>query len=221
MKRFALKLFLLLAALPLIVSCGGKGKVIPKKKMSKIYAEMFIADQLIISDYGARSMADTTLVYEPILKKYGCTSADYRASVEYYMNDADRFARILRHSSVIVEQKIKELKKEKEMEESLTKMRTEAMVFRPERIFNLTGINNPDVFSLDSVRVYVDSTGGEVYFDPQIGLDTVFKGPEMIVKDTVAAGDTSAMSHLRDSLENIASDNMQPEHLKRFRLIDR
>ena len=60
------------AVLLLIVSCSGdNGKVIPRSKLAEIYAEMFMTDQWIISTPGVRQIADTSLVYEPILEKYG------------------------------------------------------------------------------------------------------------------------------------------------------
>ena len=121
MKRICL--YVMLAVAFMLVSCSGRdGKVIPRSVMTKIYADMFIADQLINADRVARNMADTSFVYEPIFEKYGYTSDDYRASMAYYINDPDRFARILRESAVLIEKDIKELKKEKARLESLEKI---------------------------------------------------------------------------------------------------
>ena len=44
------------------------------------------------------------------IEKYGYDGEDYRASVEYYMNDPERFSRILRESSDILDARIEELK---------------------------------------------------------------------------------------------------------------
>ena len=78
-----------------LISCGGdKEKVIPRSKLAEIYAEMFITDQWLGANPSLRRSADTSLVYAPILEKYGYTSADYRKSVDMYMDDPERFSRI-------------------------------------------------------------------------------------------------------------------------------
>ena len=60
-------LYAALAAAVLLWSCSSEeGRVIPRDKLSRIYAEMFVADQRIGQDRKARSMADTSYVYEPM-----------------------------------------------------------------------------------------------------------------------------------------------------------
>ena len=103
-----------LASVLLLSSCGGKeDKVIPRGKLAEIYAEMLILDQWIVSNQGARRTADTTLVYEPILERYGYTSADYRKTVDVYMNDPERFSRILRTTVGIIDDKLSQLEEKK------------------------------------------------------------------------------------------------------------
>lgn len=180
----------------LLSSCGRKEKVIPRDKMAKIYAEMFIADQKINLDRDARKMADTSFVYEPIFEKYGYTVEDYRASMAHYIKDPDRYARILRNSASMIETEIKTLKKERERLEALEKLQDEVSEFIPERIFRLTGLGNPDIFAEDSLHFYVDSTGGELYFDVRDWMDTAFFGPVMKLHeaDTVSVSDTAAVA---------------------------
>ena len=132
-----------IAVLAAIILCScsrEEGKVIPKAKLARIYAEMFVADQKIGGDTKARSMADTSYVYEPIFEKYGYTSDDYRASMAHYIKDADRYAKILRETSIILEEEIAELKRQKAamapLEEALDAMERN----RPDRIFFMTGI---------------------------------------------------------------------------------
>ena len=67
-------------------------RVIDEEDMSKIYAEMLMTDQWINSTPDVRRIADTSLVYEPILRKYGYTSEDYRYSINYYLDHDDDFA---------------------------------------------------------------------------------------------------------------------------------
>ena len=83
--------------------------MIDEGDMAKIYAEMLITDQWINTVPSLRVVADTSLVYEPILKKYGYTSADYRTSVEYYLNDPDDFADIMRETIKILDKKLAKL----------------------------------------------------------------------------------------------------------------
>ena len=111
MKKVFLHIPAVLAALLLCFACSDdESKVIPRGKMAKIYAEMLVMDQWAVSDSRLRQKADTSLIYEPIFAKYGYDGEDYRASVEYYMNDPERFSRILRESADILDARIEELK---------------------------------------------------------------------------------------------------------------
>ncbi len=103
-----------------LVSCRkDEARVISRGKLSQIYAEMLLTDQWITMTPGMRMIADTSLVYEPILEKYGYTSADYRKTVETYMDDPERYARILRSTSQILDERLRELKSVlKKMEEA-------------------------------------------------------------------------------------------------------
>lgn len=103
---------LVLFCLALTFSCSGGGKVIPKKKMVRIYADMFVADQWLNQNYKAERVADTSFVYEAIFEKYGYDSEDYRASVDYYIQDPDRFARILRQTVLELEDRMDEQRAE-------------------------------------------------------------------------------------------------------------
>ena len=85
--RFLISGVLLLCVLS---SCKREGRIIPRSRMTKIYVEMFVADQRIASSPEMRRTADTSWVYEPIFEKFGYNSDDYRASVAHYINDPDR-----------------------------------------------------------------------------------------------------------------------------------
>ena len=86
--------------------------MIPRKKMVSIYADMFVADQWLNQNYKAERVADTSFVYEAIFEKYGYDSEDYRASVDYYIQDPDRFARILRQTVLELEDRMDEQRAE-------------------------------------------------------------------------------------------------------------
>ena len=110
---------LMLIVTVLSVSCCKRheGEVIPRNELAKIYAEMFITDQWVLETPGVRQIADTSLVYAPILEKYGYTTEDYLVTIDRYMDDPDRFSRIFRTTGEILEKRLKELKKEKEIQE--------------------------------------------------------------------------------------------------------
>ena len=85
--------------------------MIPRAKMADIYVEMFMTDQWITSTPRMKSIADTSLVYEPILEKYGYDKMDYMHSVDYYMHDPERFSRILRVCVDKLDKRIRTLRK--------------------------------------------------------------------------------------------------------------
>ncbi len=107
-----------LIAAVLFTSCSKhEVEVIPRSKMADIYMEMFMTDQWISSTPSMRVVADTSLVYEPILAKYGYDKLDYIYSVDYYMNDPERFARILRSCVDKLDKRIRHLNKLKRQQE--------------------------------------------------------------------------------------------------------
>ena len=101
--RLIRHIMLMTAVFLLAVSCGRKeDKVIPRSKLAESNAEMMLVDQSIMNNPGNRHIADTSLVYEPVLERYGYTSADYRKSVDVYMNYPEGFSRILRTTEEIL-----------------------------------------------------------------------------------------------------------------------
>ncbi|MBQ6045426.1 MAG: DUF4296 domain-containing protein [Bacteroidales bacterium] len=98
-----------------LCSCSREGRVIPRNRMARIYAEMFLADSWVNqSSQEIRERADTTALYRPIIEKYGYTLEDYWASIAYYLQDPDRFSRILRKASDILGAEVSALEKARE-----------------------------------------------------------------------------------------------------------
>lgn len=122
MKRLSAYLLAFIAALSLLQGCLGRGRVIPKDAMSRIYAEMFVADQWLRDHPDSRKTADTTLFYDPILKKYGYNARDYDASIRYYSKHTDRYSKVLDKSSEILENEVKRLKDIKYKQELVRKL---------------------------------------------------------------------------------------------------
>ena len=103
-----LALLLALACLP---GCGRKDKIIPREKMVDIYADMFLADQWIRDQGSLTYQVDTMRFYEPLFRKYGYTTLDFRNSANYYLQDPRRFARILQRASSKLEDHAKYLER--------------------------------------------------------------------------------------------------------------
>lgn len=173
------------------VSCGRRGKVIPRNEMAEIYAEMFVLDQKISRESDIRRMADTLLVYEPVFRSHGYTSDDYRRSMEHYIKDPDRYVRILKRTVEILETRRKELRAEKARLESLSQSKAVTESFRPEKICFLSGLANRDLLVSDGLVFYIDSTGGSFDFDVQKGYDTLYVGPRIeIPAETAEVSDS-------------------------------
>ena len=189
------KYILPLIAVVVFASCSSKdeAEVIPRNTLADIYVEMFVIDQWISSSPGMRIIADTSLVYEPILEKFGYDKLDYVHSVDFYMNDPERFSRILRTSMDKLDKRIetlKKLKKQKELEEEVAK---KIERFRQDYSFDeyfpyLS--DEPYVHYYDSLTFEVDSV--HTYRLVAIETaDTLYDRLEMIVRsDSVFVCDT-------------------------------
>ena len=106
MRKSFRVILLAFVGLALLASCGRKGRVIPASKMAEIYAEIYVSDQWVVLNPKARRVIDTTRIYEPIFRKYGYTTADYRKSVDAYMENPDKYSRILKKASSIVRKSV-------------------------------------------------------------------------------------------------------------------
>lgn len=187
MKR-SLKYIILILALVLVLvpSCKKGGpRVIPRSKLAKIYAEMLVTDQWIISTPKVRTVADTSLVYDPILEKYGYTPEDYQRSIMYYLNDPERFSRILRSSAQLLEEEIVVMRKEqarilryKSLMQSLT---------IPELVLFQEQFPDKENYNWsDSLKVKWDSLSNRWMTVREPRVDTVYEGVRLIVPaDTV------------------------------------
>ena len=206
MKRVLHKILILLAAAVLLASScvRDKARVIPRSKMSKIYAEMLVMDQWVQNKPGLRTIADTSLVYEPILEKYGYDSDDYQHTVAYYMADPERFSRILRTTVSILDKDLKALRKkqaeitlQEKLKKEIEKFEITKFQFYNEFVTE-DGLRNPS----DSIDVVWDTTYNSYKFRRIPRIDTIYEGPRMIVTDTLAVKDTLALA---DSLAVVDS----------------
>ena len=109
MRKYLHILALLVAVLA--VSCRGP-RVIPRSKMVDIYCDMLLADQQIRENNVLRNRADTMLVYEAVFNRYGYDTDDYLNSVNHYLADPERFARIMEDVSEKLEAEARSLETE-------------------------------------------------------------------------------------------------------------
>ena len=181
-----------------LCSCGGEGKVIPRNKMARIYAEMFLADAwLMEAKPEARFKTDTTAFYEPIFEEYGYTIEDYWTSVSHYLLDPDRFSRIVKKSNAILAAELKTLEKLKEEEASRVVTRKGSLT---ENVFGLYGIDFKEAVVTDRLNIQLDSNGR--YVPIRIVEDTMYFGPRMIIA-------ADSLDVVKDTLEVAADTSLQ------------
>lgn len=186
MKGFSHIVLALAVVAALAASC--RPRVIPRGKLSDIYVEMFLTDQWLRENPDVNRTADTLLVYQPIFERHGYTTDDYLRSQAYYLQDPDRYAKILRGVSRKLDKELKVIKKQIEREEYLA------------------GLHLGRVSVADSLlspwrkayagrpRVLVDSLFRLRLTD--FSSDTVFDGPRMIVWSDTLLRDTLAVDSL-------------------------
>ena len=194
MKR-SLKYIVLILALVLVLvpSCRkDSAKVIPRSKLAKIYAEMLVTDQWIISTPKIRNIADTSLVYDPILEKYGYTPEDYQQSVMYYLNDPERFSRILRTSGELLDKELKVMRKEQAKRLRIKALMSSLTI--PKLVLFQEEFPDKENYNWsDSLKVRWDSLGNMWVTVREPRIDTVYEGVRLVVPvDTVeiAVADT-------------------------------
>ncbi|MDO5443124.1 MAG: DUF4296 domain-containing protein [Bacteroidia bacterium] len=181
MKRAVLHIVCAVVLALSFSSCNKKGDIIPRATMSKIYAELFVADSwLSMASADDKYSADTTAFYEPVFKKFGYTTADYLASVEYYLNDPERYSRILKKSRLMLRADIKAL------EDQVERERLEEQA-RNERRSRLNGASLPYLIYKDFVKesfytdhLLMERNENGVYIPAGSQEDKSFRGPRVI-----------------------------------------
>lgn len=202
MKRFPAYLIVLALAVGLsLASCGKKERVIPREKMAEIYAEMYVLDQWLDDNRSLRREADTSLVYAPVLDKYGYTYDDYLNSVDVYMKDPTRYSRILRRTSEILGSRLTELKAEKKAQEDALKESRRLDSLRNLIHLNVDSLMNSMVRTApsDSLVTAFDSLGFVDFRFVQTS-DTTYDGPAMVIRIDSLAVAADSLTVLTDTL---------------------
>lgn len=202
MKRFPAYLVVLALAVGLsLASCGKKERVIPREKMAEIYAEMYVLDQWLDENRSLRREADTSLVYAPVLDKYGYTYDDYLNSVNVYMKDPTRYSRILRRTSEILGSRLTELKVEKKAQEDALKESRRLDSLRNLIHLNVDSLMNTMVRTApsDSLVTAFDSLGFVDFRFVQTS-DTTYDGPAMVIRIDSLAVTSDSLTVFTDTL---------------------
>lgn len=218
-KNFRISTAVIAAMLVLFSCSGGKsGKVIPRGKMGKIYAEMFIADQWIMSRNDLGRQPDTSFIYHPIFEKYGFSADDYRASMEYYIQDPERYGRMIKKSSNILDRRLKALKAEKARQEFAAGNYIPPQERRIDRAIVIPRMLWPEAVSKDTLRYFADSIALRIPVDTLRFCDSLsFFYVEPV--DTVAAeaADSSKVESvvvLNDDKNNLSGSHVPVERPK-------
>lgn len=182
MRKHFLHMALAAAVIFILSSCGDKGKVISRSDMSKIYADIIIADSwLNVASPENKAMADTTAFYEPIFRKYGYTTEDYLTSVEYYLNDPGRFSRILDKTHQMLQSEINSMEAEKTRQKEIEVRELELREF-------FSGVKVPftdysklvrEAFYTDRLDIRLDSNG--VFLPAEIKEEVSYRGPRLVL----------------------------------------
>lgn len=175
-------------------ACSREARVIPVRKMERIYREMFLADQWLADNPDKKVTADTTWFYEPIFEKYGYTLKDYQKSVDYYLNDPKRYAEMMGRVSDGLRAELNVLNKKIALEDkarfeadSIANVRKSLRI----RDFHSAVEIFKGSFVMDSVCFLKDSAGA--YYLVPVVRDTMFLGPELVIRDTASVIADSAV----------------------------
>lgn len=200
-KRLRMVLSLMAAVLA-VVSCDRGGRVIPVRKMERIYREMLLADQWLAENPDRRDRADTTWFYEPIFEKYGFTTKDYQKSVGHYLNDPKRYAEMMSRVEKGLRKEMAAINDEMAREDRLQNEADSIVrVWKSVKAKPFTSFL--DVFEVDAMtdRIEFEKDSLDLYRPVPVVEDTVYHGPCLVIRDTtVRKTDGDSLS-----VKNVAS----------------
>ena len=170
-----------------LASCAHKARVIPVRKMEKIYREMFLADQWLIDNPSKRAKADTTWYYEPIFEKYGYDVRDYRKTVDHYLSDPKRFAEMMQR--VVDDMNAEEQAIHKGIElRNRQKSRADSIAAAMKAYAPDDFVWYGDIFYVNSMtdRIEIMKNSKGAYRPVPVIEDTIYHGPELLIRDSAA-----------------------------------
>lgn len=195
MKRGLLILALLMA---LTAACSRRAKLIPPAKMKAIYAEMLLLDQWIGRNWSDTRVADTSLVYGPLLKKHGYSEEDYRKSVAHYMKDPDSFSTMFEDIGKDFTAKAKVLEDKEKLKARLDSVKNVIM----SRPFPRPEINVGEIVHTYYGLFNVEKDTLGCYIIKRIEPDTSYQGPRLIIKEVLVQPADSSEKEKASEEEN-------------------
>lgn len=210
MRRISCYIAVMLTVCAMALSCGRKARVIPVDKMADICAEMFLADQWIVIG-GLATQSDTHFVYRPIFEKYGYTADDYRLSVQTYLQDPEKYAKVFTkvkdgfNERLVVINKRDSVKTKRDSALRADRLRWEKVPVPVLYKDILVG-----QFPSDTVCPGPDSLRYTINVPV---LDTMFFGPKIVLRnDGVAEGqtDTTGVEAVADTIQVLRENEAAP-----------
>ena len=198
MKRYTLIVLMALLLLLSFGSCSRKGRVIPEKKLADIYAEMFLADQWMNTNYAYKRAADTTLFYEPIFEKYGYNLEDFNESMRFYVKKPDKYAKILKTAALKLDAQAKRLKK---VEDYYNNRETISPYIA--KNFNLNTLMSEDTMMTLCVRDIYNSI-----FQKEVPVDTLAAEDSLLVKDSLVLVDKEVRDSVASNVLKVEKDSI-------------
>ena len=206
MKRLHSYICVVLALALLMASCSHKPKLIPRDKLVKIHMEMLLADQWLKIENSFRRMADTSVVYGPILEKYKYNVDDYRYTVHQYLDQPEEFSKMFDETTELLRVKLDSLNRRiraKEKADSTMRALLAMDIPKPELYSKFF----EKMYARDTISLVMDSM--HVYRLQEIIHDTMFDGPRLVIKeppvpDSLSAGVDSLLAGA-DSLKGLAA----------------
>lgn len=203
MKRVCLLLAVLAACL---LSCSKGGRTIPAGKLADIYVDMLILDQWAKNNTASSRQADTSLVYEPIIRRHGYTVDEYIRTVEGYLQKPGEFAKVfenVRHTLQARADFLTAIEDQKNREQNRRDSVDARTDYRKARIFTITG--DPTL----AVRIDLDSVG--IYNLERLRPDTLYEGLFFYLRDSVSTDSLSRDSLLVDSVrvDSVLTDSLK------------
>lgn len=228
MKKILKHIGLILGMIMVLSSCGRKNhELIPRNQLAEIYAEMLVTDQWILNTPGVRMIADTSLVYAPILEKYGYSTEDYIYTVDIYMNDPERFAKVLRTSGEILEARLKGLKEQKKLQEERLRKKNEIDRFiRKYRVtldsqeYRKYLFEEPYLHYYDSLAFEADSVSGIYRLKSIETADTLYDCIRMVFpidSSAIAVVPEVPVEEVKDTPVESLKEDRRPARPKDFR----
>ena len=133
-----------------------------------------------------KQKADTTWFYLPIFEKYGYGIDDYRKSVDYYLNDPKRYAemmdRVVKDMKGEAERIHRAVDRQEKARQKADSIANALKVYSPGRV-----LYYEDLFMVNSMtdRIDIHKNPRGVYVPEPVVEDTLFHGPELIIRDTL------------------------------------